>query len=79
VGCWLYGFCLFSLSQLIGRINKVGVISPRYDVKVSEYENWVNNVLPSRQVSSAFGIDKMVKDREKAGGLVVLYDERPRF
>lgn len=37
--------------QLIGRINKVGVLSPRFDVGVSEYENWVNNVLPSRQVS----------------------------
>lgn len=37
--------------DLIGRINKVGVISPRFDVKYGEYENWVNNVLPSRQVS----------------------------
>ena len=36
--------------QLIGRINKVGVLSPRFDVKKDEYENWVNNVLPSRQV-----------------------------
>lgn len=36
--------------QLIGRINKVGVLSPRFDVKYGEYENWVNNVLPSRQV-----------------------------
>ena len=36
--------------DLIGRINKVGVLSPRFDVKYGEYENWVNNVLPSRQV-----------------------------
>jgi len=38
--------------DLIGRINKVGVLSPRFDVKYGEYENWVNNVLPSRQVRS---------------------------
>jgi len=36
--------------DLIGRINKVGVLSPRFDLKYGEYENWVNNVLPSRQV-----------------------------
>ena len=36
--------------DLIGRINKVGVLSPRFDVKKDEFENWVNNVLPSRQV-----------------------------
>lgn len=38
--------------NLIGRINKCGVISPRFDVKVVEIENWVTNLLPSRQ----FGI-----------------------
>ncbi|EWM28066.1 hypothetical protein NSK_001482 [Nannochloropsis salina CCMP1776] len=47
--------------DLIGRINKVGVISPRFDVKYGEYENWVNNVLPSRQfghivMTTTFGI-----------------------
>lgn len=47
---WLSWVCVCVFSQLIGRINKVGVLSPRFDVKVSEYENWVNNVLPSRQV-----------------------------
>lgn len=42
--------------DLIGRINKVGVLSPRFDVKYGEYENWVNNVLPSRQVSNPKGL-----------------------
>lgn len=26
--------------ELVGRINKVGVISPRYDIKIKDYENW---------------------------------------
>ena len=43
--------------DLIGRINKVGVLSPRFDVKYGEYENWVNNVLPSRQVCSFGSVD----------------------
>eukprot|EP00304_Pavlova_gyrans_P001710 CAMPEP_0206050854 /NCGR_PEP_ID=MMETSP1466-20131121/30173_1 /ASSEMBLY_ACC=CAM_ASM_001126 /TAXON_ID=44452 /ORGANISM="Pavlova gyrans, Strain CCMP608" /LENGTH=244 /DNA_ID=CAMNT_0053425971 /DNA_START=79 /DNA_END=816 /DNA_ORIENTATION=- len=35
--------------ELIGRINKCGVISPRYDVSVGDLEQWVVNLLPSRQ------------------------------
>merc|ERR1712080_646300 len=35
--------------NLIGRINKCGVISPRYDVALNEMEKWQNNLLPSRQ------------------------------
>ncbi|EGR29186.1 ribosomal protein, putative [Ichthyophthirius multifiliis] len=35
--------------ELLGRINKCGVISPRYDVPLSDFEKWTNNVLPSRQ------------------------------
>lgn len=34
--------------NLNGRINKCGVISPRYDVHVDEIEQWVINLLPSR-------------------------------
>ncbi len=35
--------------ELIGRINKCGVISPRFDVKNNHFEKWCNNILPSRQ------------------------------
>ncbi|EGR28175.1 hypothetical protein IMG5_181040 [Ichthyophthirius multifiliis] len=35
--------------ELLGRINKCGVISPRYDVPLNDFEKWTNNVLPSRQ------------------------------
>ncbi|CEI39400.1 40S ribosomal protein S22 [Fusarium poae] len=35
--------------QLNGRLNKVGVISPRYNVRLSELEKWVVKLLPARQ------------------------------
>ncbi|KAI1111573.1 ribosomal protein S8 [Nemania sp. NC0429] len=35
--------------QLNGRINKAGVISPRYNVHLSELEKWVVKLLPARQ------------------------------
>jgi small subunit ribosomal protein S15Ae len=35
--------------NLLGRLNKCGVISPRFDVAVKEIETWVTNLLPSRQ------------------------------
>ncbi|MCJ1333944.1 40S ribosomal protein S22 [Thelotrema lepadinum] len=35
--------------QLIGRINKTGVISPRYNVRITDFEKWVVKLLPSRQ------------------------------
>ena len=36
--------------QLNGRLNKCGVISPRFNVRVNEIEKWVTQLLPSRQV-----------------------------
>ncbi|KAI0542667.1 40S ribosomal protein S22-like protein [Xylaria digitata] len=35
--------------QLTGRLNKCGVISPRYNVKISQMEKWVTKLLPARQ------------------------------
>ena len=35
--------------ELIGRINKCGVISPRYDLTLPDFEKWTNSILPSRQ------------------------------
>ncbi|KAG0606087.1 hypothetical protein M758_9G112600 [Ceratodon purpureus] len=37
--------------ELNGRLNKCGVISPRYNVGVGELEAWTARLLPSRQVS----------------------------
>ena len=35
--------------NLNGRLNKCGVISPRFDVAVNDMEKWASNLLPSRQ------------------------------
>ncbi|KAI0455638.1 ribosomal protein S8 [Xylaria acuta] len=35
--------------QLNGRINKAGVISPRYNVHLTQLEKWVVKLLPARQ------------------------------
>merc|ERR1711888_362154 len=35
--------------NLNGRINKCGVISPRFDVKLKDVEKWSSYLLPSRQ------------------------------
>ncbi|KAL3320814.1 40S ribosomal protein S15a [Cichlidogyrus casuarinus] len=35
--------------QLNGRLNKCGVISPRFNVKIGDMEKWTQNLLPSRQ------------------------------
>ena len=34
---------------LNGRLNKCGVISPRFDVQQKDVEQWASNLLPSRQ------------------------------
>ncbi|KAF1969004.1 ribosomal protein S8 [Bimuria novae-zelandiae CBS 107.79] len=35
--------------QLTGRLNKCGVISPRYNAQLNDLEEWVVKLLPSRQ------------------------------
>lgn len=35
--------------NLTGRINKCGVISPRFDLPITQIEKWTNSLLPSRQ------------------------------
>merc|ERR1719359_245689 len=34
--------------NLNGRLNKCGVISPRFDIKMKDMQKWVVNLLPSR-------------------------------
>ena len=48
--------------QLNGRLNKTGVISPRYNVQVNQIETWVNLLLPAR----GFGIIILVRRRVHA-------------
>ena len=63
--------------DLIGRVNKCGVISPRFDLPVKDVEKWVNNVLPSRQfghvvLTTTFGImDHDEARAKKTGGKIL--------
>eukprot|EP00697_Spironema_sp_BW2_P014769 gnl/Spiro4/531_TR294_c0_g1_i1.p1 gnl/Spiro4/531_TR294_c0_g1~~gnl/Spiro4/531_TR294_c0_g1_i1.p1 ORF type:complete len:150 (-),score=3.44 gnl/Spiro4/531_TR294_c0_g1_i1:72-464(-) len=53
--------------ELTGRVNKCGVISPRYDVTVSEIEKWITNLLPSRQFGYVvLTTSKGIMDHEEA-------------
>merc|ERR1712227_52545 len=63
--------------DLIGRINKCGVISPRFDVCYSEIEQWIVNLLPARQfghiiLTTSYGImDHDEARRKHTGGKVL--------
>ncbi|KAI8916137.1 P-loop containing nucleoside triphosphate hydrolase protein [Gorgonomyces haynaldii] len=63
--------------QLIGRLNKCGVISPRFNVKQKDIETWINNLLPSRQfgfivlTTSAGIMDHEEARRKKTGGKIL--------
>jgi small subunit ribosomal protein S15Ae len=35
--------------ELLGRINKCGVVTPRFDVALTDLERWIGTLLPSRQ------------------------------
>merc|ERR1711966_26262 len=60
--------------ELNGRINKCGVISPRYDLSHTDVEDWVGRLLPSRLfgvivLTTANGIlDHEEARRKKVGG-----------
>ena len=63
--------------ELNGRLNKCGVISPRFDVPVHEIEKWVVNLLPSRQfghiiLSTTYGIMTHEEARRKKTGGKIL-------
>ena len=63
--------------ELTGRLNKCGVISPRYDLSAGDIEDWVGRVLPSRQfgffvmTTSAGIMDHHEARRKKLGGKVL--------
>ncbi|KAF8821427.1 ribosomal protein RPS15A [Cardiosporidium cionae] len=65
--------------ELLGRINKCGVISPRYDVSVDRIEQLSTDILPSRQfghlvLTTAYGImDHEEARRKHTGGKILGY------
>lgn len=63
--------------NLLGRINKCGVISPRFDITLGKLEQWISYLLPSRQfghivLTTSYGImDHHEARRKKTGGKVL--------
>jgi len=63
--------------DLIGRINKCGVISPRFDVALGDIEQLASDLLPSRQfghlvLTTPYGImDHEEARRKNTGGKIV--------
>ncbi|CAN1148362.1 40S ribosomal protein S15a-1, partial [Linum perenne] len=45
--------------ELNGRLNKCGVISPRFDVGVKDIEGWTARLLPSRQLNLICSLDSL--------------------
>ena len=65
--------------QLLGRINKCGVIKPRYPVKYRELEKWEKEFLPSREfgvliLTTSKGVmSHLDAKKNKIGGRLVAY------
>ncbi|RUS82076.1 hypothetical protein EGW08_010153 [Elysia chlorotica] len=63
--------------NLTGRLNKCGVVSPRFDVSIRDMEKWMNNLLPSRQfgfvvlTTSAGIMDHEEAKRKHLGGKIL--------
>jgi len=66
--------------QLIGRLNKVAVISPRYDVAIRDLQKWCDALLPSKlfgglicTTSSGIMNDAEMRRRHVGGKLIGFY------
>ncbi len=63
--------------QLLGRVNKCGVVKPRFSVKSDDFEGWEKRFLPSRDigvlvVSTSYGVfsHREAKKKEIGGRLL---------
>jgi len=65
--------------ELLGRINKCGVIKPRFPVKKDEFEKWEERFLPARDigiliVSTSKGVMTHIEaKRQGIGGVLLAY------
>ena len=63
--------------NLTGRLNKCGVVSPRFDIALNDIEKWTNNLLPFRQcgkvvlTTSGCIMDHEEARRKKVGGKIL--------
>mmetsp|Transcript_58782 Transcript_58782/g.93452 ORF Transcript_58782/g.93452 Transcript_58782/m.93452 type:complete len:131 (+) Transcript_58782:146-538(+) len=63
--------------ELLGRLNKAGVVSPRFDVKLNQLERYTSELLPSRQyglvvLTTSLGIMDHEEARKKHTGGKIL-------
>merc|ERR1719169_215453 len=63
--------------NLNGRLNKCGVVSPRFDIKQKDMEKWVVNLLPSRLfghivLTTSLGIMDHEEAQRKGTGAKIL-------
>ena len=63
--------------QLLGRINRCGVVKPRYPVRLNELEFWEKRYLPSRAIgtlvlTTSTGVisNKEARDKRSSGKLL---------
>ncbi len=65
--------------NLNGRINKAGVVSPRFDIGNEDIEQWCENILPARQfghliLTTSQGLmDHNEAKKRRTGGKVLGY------
>ncbi len=65
--------------KLLGRINRCGVIKPRFSVRKDEYEVWEEKYLPSRDigiliVSTPHGVMSHIEAKKRGlGGILLAY------
>ena len=65
--------------QLLGRVNKCGVIKPRFSVKVNDIESWENKFLPGKNfgfliLTTSEGVINHTEAVEKnVGGRLMAY------
>ncbi|MFZ8837527.1 MAG: 30S ribosomal protein S8, partial [Pyrobaculum sp.] len=65
--------------QLLGKINDIGPIRPRYPVKYREIAQWEQKFLPARQIgilviSTSQGVMSHIEAKErKIGGVLLAY------
>jgi len=65
--------------NLLGRLNKAAVVSPRFDIKLNELEKWTTKLLPARQfghlvLTTSYGIlDHEEAIRKHTGGKILGY------
>jgi len=65
--------------ELLGRINKCAVVSPRFDITLVDIEKWIKNLMPSRQfgyllLTTSYGIMDHEEARKRGlGGKILGY------